>query len=62
MLVLTFKVGETWTFMLPDGQQAHAFVEKITERQVRVCFHMPDQLRVTRDTAGAARVIRERNK
>lgn len=62
MLKLTFKPGETWTFKLPDGQQAHAYVESVADRNVRIAFSMPDALRVTRDTAGAIRAFEDYKK
>jgi len=59
VLVLTFKVGETWTFKLPDGTQAHAYVSAISAGSVRIGFIMPDALRVTRDTTGAVRAFED---
>jgi len=46
--------------MMPDGQQAHARIESISGKQVRIQFEMPDQLRVGRDTKGAAKIFGEK--
>lgn len=59
MLVQGYNVGDTLTLILPDGTQIHGCVQSITEKQVRITWVAPDEVKIKRDTTAAARIFSE---
>jgi len=57
--MLNFRDGDNFTFKLPDGTEGHVKLVKITDRTARLAFAIPETMRVTRDTLGAARTFEE---
>lgn len=56
MLMQGYRVGDTLTLICPDGTQAHGKVTAITDRQVRIAWEVPKEIRISRDTIQAKRV------
>lgn len=55
MLTLSYKKGETFTLIHPDGTQMHAHIQSITDGYVRIVWSVPDTVKISRDTVGAKR-------